>query len=166
MRHKLTHPHTHAPFLFHLPPPLPCQRHSQRLFLGNIFHPEGNVCAPTFIVSCKAAGIRRLNPTKPPYPPLLRNCLYCCNRLSTCGSKRRLSSHHSFMGKSNVTRHWKRICEQVNKMIIIQAGGLTCFLCWKGSCDMSIVTTIILFCFFYLFKKSSENVGNGYNKWE
>lgn len=51
--------------------PLPCQRHSQRLFQGNIFHPKGNVCAPTFIVSYKTAGIERLNPTNPFYSPLL-----------------------------------------------------------------------------------------------
>lgn len=92
---------THTRCLFHLLPPLPCQRHSQRLFRGNIFASQGKrVCAPTFIVSCKAAGIGRLNPTKPFYSPSL---LRCCNRLSTCGSKQ--CSHLSFMGKSNVTRY-------------------------------------------------------------
>ena len=48
--------HTHTWFLFHLLPPLPCQRHSQRLFRGNIFHPKGNVCAPTLLSLVRRQG--------------------------------------------------------------------------------------------------------------
>lgn len=61
------HTQTHMYFPFHLLLPLPCQRLSQRLFQGNIVHPEGY--APTF-VSCKMPGIGRVNPIKPSFSTL------------------------------------------------------------------------------------------------
>ncbi len=162
-----THTHTHTWFLFHLLPPLPCQRHSQRLFRGNIFHPKGNVCAPTFIVSCKVAGIERLNPTKPFYsPPLLRYCFTTATGWAPVAQSSAVifSSWENLMwldtekGYANKWIKWlsyrQGFFKSVYPLLVLEKS------LWHAA-----ITITILFCFSYLFQKLNETVNNGFSKW-